>query len=103
VLSAHPIVGGGANQLAIQKARMAMAVRGSQNYYRLAQIQRRHWIAQGRQVGLPEAEVESMIAELVAAMDPAIAAVAARLPREFPQDVAGAVFDGIRAQGKKLL
>ncbi|WP_454757766.1 type II toxin-antitoxin system HipA family toxin [Cupriavidus campinensis] len=103
VLSAHPIVGSGANQLAIQKARMAMAVRGSQNYYRLAQIQRRHWIAQGRQVGLPEAEVESMIAELVAAMDPAIAAVAARLPREFPQDVAGAVFDGIRAQGKKLL
>jgi serine/threonine-protein kinase HipA len=54
-------------------------------------------------VGLPEADVESMMAELVTAMDPAIAAVAARLPRDFPQDVAGTVFDGIRAQGKKLL
>jgi len=102
VLSAHPILGGGANQLALQKARMAMAVRGSQNYYRLAQIQRRHWIAQGRQVGVPEEAVEAMVAELVAGVEPAIAAVSARLPEAFPQDVAEAVFEGIRAQQRRL-
>ncbi|SDD43664.1 serine/threonine-protein kinase HipA [Cupriavidus sp. YR651] len=102
VLSAHPILGNGANQLAPQKARLAMAVRGTQNYYRLAQIQRRHWLAQGRQVGLAAPEVESVLAELLAATEPAISRTAAALPTGFPADVAETIFDGLRAQARLL-
>jgi serine/threonine-protein kinase HipA len=103
VLSAFPIMGGGANQLAPQKARMAMAVRGSsQNHYRIAQILRRHWLEQGRRVGLPADDVESILAELKAAVEPAIDATAAELPATFPQDVAESVFDGLRAQARRL-
>jgi len=102
VLSAFPIMGGGANQLAPQKARMAMAVRGTQNHYRMAQILRRHWLEQGRRVGLPGDEVEAIIADLKAVIEPAIAATAAQLPDDFPQDVAERVFGGLRAQARRI-
>jgi len=102
VLSAFPIMGGGANQLAPQKARMAMAVRGTQNHYRIAQIMRRHWLEQGRLVGLPADDVEAILMELKAAVEPAIDATVAELPATFPQDVAERVFEGLRAQARPL-
>ncbi|GJG95382.1 hypothetical protein CBA19C6_12855 [Cupriavidus pauculus] len=102
VLSAFPIMGTGANQLAPQKALMAMAVRGAQNHYRIAQIMRRQWLEQGRQVGLPANEVEQILAELKDAVEPAIAATAAQLPSDFPQDVVERVFTGLRAQAKRI-
>jgi len=102
VLSAYPIMGGRANQIAPQKARLAMAVRGSQNHYRLAQIMRRHWFEQGRQVGMSVDEVEAIIAELTAATGQAIAQTAAVLPRGFPADLAESVFVGLQAQVRRL-
>jgi serine/threonine-protein kinase HipA len=56
VLSAHPILGTGAGKLPPQRTKlaMAMAVRGSQNYYHLQQIQRRHWLKHATLVGLGE-------------------------------------------------
>jgi len=102
VLSAYPILGGGANQIAPQKARLAMAVRGSQNHYRLAQIVRRHWFEQGRQVGMTVDDVEAILAELAAATELAIGQTAAALPPGFPADVAEAVFAGLRAQVRRL-
>lgn len=102
VLSAFPIMGNGANRLAPQKARLAMAVRGTQNHYRIAQILRRHWVEQGRQVGMTPADVEAIVAELKGSVEGAIARTEARLPTDFPADVAEAVFDGVRAQAAKL-
>lgn len=102
VLSAFPIMGRGASQLAPQKARMAMAVRGSQNHYRIAEIMRRHWLDQGRQAGLPAEEVETVLATLKGAVEHAIAMATAQLPADFPADVADRVFKGLRAQARKL-
>ncbi|CCJ87510.1 HipA protein [Cronobacter dublinensis 582] len=47
VLSAWPVIGPGNHQIAWQKCKLAMAVRGSSNYYHLSQIRRRHWLRQG--------------------------------------------------------
>lgn len=102
VLSAFPIMGGGANQLAPQKARMAMAVRGTQNHYRVAEIVRRHWAEQARRVGLPPATLEASLVALKEGVDDAIAQAAARLPQGFPADVADRVFEGLRAQARRL-
>ncbi|MDT6961901.1 type II toxin-antitoxin system HipA family toxin [Cupriavidus sp. SZY C1] len=102
VLSAYPIMGSGTNQLAPQKARLAMAVRGSQNHYRVAQILRRHWLEQGRRVGLPADEVEAILAGLKDAVAPAIDATASELPAGFPADVAERVFAGLRAQARRI-
>jgi serine/threonine-protein kinase HipA len=102
VLSAHPIIGAGAGRLPAQKVKLAMAVRGKNVHYLLNQIQRRHWIAQGQRVGFPAAEVERMIDELTARTGLVIDEVASQLPEDFPQDVAEAIFEGMRRLNTKL-
>jgi len=67
-----------------------------------AGIEPRHWIAQGRRVGLTEDDVHAAMAAVVARTEPAIAEAAAQIPAEFPADVADAIFDGMRRQARKL-
>ncbi|MBC8747613.1 serine/threonine-protein kinase HipA [Paraburkholderia sp. WC7.3g] len=102
VLSAHPIIGGGAGRLAAQKVKLAMAVRGKNVHYLLNQIQRRHWVAEGQRVGFSAADVDSLIDELTAQTETVIDTVSSQLPADFPLDVADAVFDGMRRLNRKL-
>lgn len=102
VLSAHPIIGRGANRIPMQKAKLAMAVRGTSNHYLIGQIMRRHWITQGQQVGLPPHAVDELIASVTQATPHVIDTVAAQLPPGFPEDLASAIFDGMSKQSKKL-
>lgn len=102
VLSAHPVIGKGKNQIAPHKAKLAMAIRGSTNYYLIDKIQRRHWLAQGKQAGIGAAMAERLIEETLAATPPAIAAVNELLPMNFPMDVAEAIFNGIWRQAARL-
>jgi serine/threonine-protein kinase HipA len=102
VLSAHPIIGRGAHHLAAQKVKLAMAVQSKERHYLLSQIQRRHWIAQGQRIGFSEANVEEMIGELTTRTKDAIDEVAALLPRDFPMDVAEAIFNGMLRLNRKL-
>jgi serine/threonine-protein kinase HipA len=102
VLSAHPIIGRGANRIPMQKAKMAMAVRGTSNHYLIAQIVRRHWITQGQRVGLPPDAVSDLIESVTRDTQRVIDTVAAQLPAGFPEDLAAAIFDGMARQSKKL-
>lgn len=102
VLSAHPVIGPGKNQIAPQKAKLAMAVRGSSNHYLIDKIQRRHWLAQGQQVGIGAAMAERLIDEVLTATEPAIEAASQGLPSDFPMEVAEAIFAGMRRQAAKL-
>ncbi|WP_272546236.1 type II toxin-antitoxin system HipA family toxin [Burkholderia cepacia] len=102
VLSAHPIIGTRRNQLPPRRARLAMAVCGKNRHYVIGDIQPRHWVAQGRRVGLTEDDVHAAMAAVVARTEPAIAEAAAQIPAEFPVDVADAIFDGMRRQVRKL-
>lgn len=102
ILSAHPVIGSKANQIAPQKAKLAMAVRGGSNHYLLGQIRRSHWLQQARQVGLELTQAERLIEGLLQATEPVLTKVAARLPADFPPDVAEDIFDGIRAQCLRL-
>ncbi|MET3555015.1 type II toxin-antitoxin system HipA family toxin [Burkholderia sp. 567] len=102
VLSAHPIIGTRRNQLPPRRARLAMAVCGKNRHYVIADIQPRHWIAQGARVGLTEDEVRAAMAAVAARTEPAIADVASRIPADFPTDVADSIFDGMRRQARKL-
>jgi serine/threonine-protein kinase HipA len=102
VLSAHPVIGKGKNQIPPHKAKLAMAVRGSTNYYLINQIQRRHWIAQAQQVGLGAATAERLIEEVIKSTESVIGQVSRLLPHGFPMDMADAVFSGMRRQSEKL-
>jgi serine/threonine-protein kinase HipA len=100
ILSAHPVIGSKAYQIAPQKAKlaMAMAVRGSKNHYLIGQIRRPQWLQQARQVGLEPAVAEQLIEQLLQATGAVLARVEAQLPPDFPRDVSDAIFNGIRAQ-----
>ncbi len=102
ILSAHPVIGHGAHQLSPQKAKMAMAVRGRSNHYRFAEIRRRHWIEQAKQIGLAQTEAEQLIKEVLASTMNIIREVEPLIPNDFPTDIAGAIFSGMRDQCSKL-
>lgn len=102
VLSAHPVIGKGKNQIAPNKAKLAMAIRGSTNYYLIDKIQRRHWLAQAQQVGLGAPVAERLIEEIVVATNAVIDKVSMLLPNDFPIDVAESVFKGMRRHSVRL-
>lgn len=103
VLSIHPLIGNKTNQIAKQKVKMAMAIRGSQNYYHLHKIQYRHFITQGKSVGFTEQEVAEVINVVINNVDVVIDNVSALLPDHFPTNVSSKVFSGMKAQAKKLM
>lgn len=103
VLSAHPILGRGANQLAPERARMAMAVTGQNRHYEWTRILRRHWISTARTCGISQDVAQAMIDELVASTPAVIAKVTAALPSTFPAQVADTVFAGVRSAATKLM
>jgi len=102
VLSAHPVIGKGKNQIPTQKAKLAMAVRGSANYYLIEKIRRRHWLNQANQVGFGAQAAERLIEEVVESTDAVIASVSKLLPETFPGDLAEAVFNGMKSHSAKL-
>lgn len=102
VLSIHPLIGNKNHQIAKQKVKMAMAIRGSQNYYHLHKIQYRHFIVQGKTVGFTEEEVAAMIESVVNHVEQAILRVRELLPNDFPADLSDKIFSGMIRQSKKL-
>jgi len=102
VLSAHPVIGKGKNQISPQKAKLAMAVRGSSNDYLIEKIQRRHWAAQAQQVGLGAAAAEQLIEAVIGSTESVIDEVGRLLPHDFPKDIADAIFSGMNRQSAKL-
>ena len=102
VLSAHPVIGMGKNQISPNKAKLAMAVRGSTNYYLMEKIQRRHWLDQAQQVGLGASAAEQLIQEVIEATESVIDETAKLLPDCFPLDVVEAVFRGMRRQAMRF-
>jgi serine/threonine-protein kinase HipA len=102
VLSAWPVIGNGNNQIAWQKCKLAMAARGSSNHYNICRIQRRHWINHGELTGLSKKQVEMMMDEIITVAPGVIERVCARLPDQFPSELAEAVFNGITQQCRRL-
>lgn len=102
VLSAWPIIGSGKNQLAWRNAKLAMAVSGKNRHYEMATIMRRHFNATAARCGWGM-NAEDILSDLIDRVEPAIATVTSQMPVDFPQDVAEAIFKGVRKQAKRLV
>lgn len=100
VLSAWPIIGKGKRQLPYQKAELAMAVRGKNTHYKLAEICRRHWDNVANLAGLENAD--KIIDDVVAAAPSVIAATGSRIPEDFPEIMADKIFTGLAQSLAKL-
>jgi serine/threonine-protein kinase HipA len=81
--------------------KLAMAVRSRSAYYKVATIQRRHWSKVAKVNGMGE-NFEPVIQQFMTQAPVAIKAVAKRIPAGFPQLVSDSIFEGIRAQVKRL-
>jgi serine/threonine-protein kinase HipA len=100
VLSAWPVIGHGRNQLAFEKATLAMAVRGKRAHYKLKDIHARHWKDLAEQTGVGRLW-QRMIA-LVEAADAAFARLEGTLPASFPERVFTTIRDGVRSQVRRF-
>ena len=101
VLSAWPAIGPGKNQLAWHQAKLAMAVSGRSRHYELSTIQRRHFNATAARCGWGES-AEDLIGETLARLEGAIQAALDELPAGFPEGLAATIFEGARAQARRL-
>jgi len=101
VMSIWPIEGRSANQYSLYKAKLAMAVWGKHKHYRYPDVQRRHFNSTAARYFL-RADAENIIEGVLARVDGAIDAVAARLPAGFPERVAATIFDGITRSARQL-
>lgn len=102
VLSAHPVIGFGANQIAPHRAKLAMAVRGSSNHYLLDKIHYRHWLSQAQQAGLGADKAKELIGEIIEMTGSVINQVRSNITESFPMDVAESIFTGMEMQVRKL-
>jgi len=74
--------------------KLAMAL-GDKGYYRLSQIQLRHFYQTGQKAGLREQDMESIFSDLAARMEEAIADAAALAKNAgMPESTAGTILAG---------
>jgi len=98
VLSAWPIVGTGANQLPLQKVKLAMALHAGNVHYRLLEIQIRHWRALAQTCGVTG--MWEHMQQFVAKVPAALERVATLLPGDFPASVWEPISAGVRRQAE---
>lgn len=100
VLSVWPYVGRKRGQLHLRDVRLAMALRSKNTHYDIYGIRARHWHRLALKSG-GQAMWEAM-QDMVAQVDPALDAVAARLPASFPDRIWTPIADGMRSQAAKF-
>jgi serine/threonine-protein kinase HipA len=101
VLSAWPIIGRNANEIPIQKAALAMAVRGRRPHRQIKRISVRHWRALALRTGVPMAF--DRMAAMVEQSEDAVQKVEAHLPANFPTHLWDRLAAGVRFQRQHFL
>jgi serine/threonine-protein kinase HipA len=101
VLSAWPLVGSVPGKLDRRELKLAMALRGKNSHYRLADIQRRHFNATARLCGLG-ADMEPIIVDVLARTPAVIEQVETQLPQDFPEEVFAVVANGLMDSARRL-
>ena len=100
VSSAWPIVGHGKNQLAPEKAKLAMALPGKRPHYRLKEITPHHFQELAKHTGLPG--LWGRMQSLVESASPALERMERRLPGGFPERVYEKIRAGVQIQVRRF-
>jgi serine/threonine-protein kinase HipA len=101
VLSAWPIIGGGATQLDERKVKLTMAVRGRNPHWKVREIKPRHWDAVAKSAGLVDAG--KIIADLIERAPDVLATVQKEIPRGFPAYVRDRILEGVERSVRRLI
>jgi serine/threonine-protein kinase HipA len=98
VLSAWPVFGNGRNKLAIEDAKLAMALRGRRGHYRIKEIAPLHFKELATRCGDPELYPE--LIALAEALPAVLARIQPTLPSQFPTRVWTAIANGLSEQAR---
>lgn len=101
VISVWPVVGKKGNQLHEKKTKLAMAVRGKNKHYRIADIRRDHFNTTARACGLGH-DMNDIIDEVVETTPLAIDQVGNNLPKGFPTSVFSSITAGLEKASRSL-
>ncbi|MES9830282.1 MAG: type II toxin-antitoxin system HipA family toxin [Candidatus Thiodiazotropha sp.] len=86
----------------VQKIKLAMAI-GQKGYYRLSQIQLRHFFQTGQKAGLCEQDMDSIFSDLAGRLDDAIAEVAAMAAANgMSESTCSPILDGVSKRAKLM-
>ena len=77
---------------------MAMAQSGKNRHYHWYNVQPRHFISTANQVGFNEKTARTIVTDMMASVDNAIANVELQIPAGFPDTIAVPILSGIRKQ-----
>lgn len=101
VLSAYPVLGHGKGKLAPEKAKMAMAVWGTNRHYKWREIRRSHFEHSAADCGLGSS-AQALIDELVERTPEVIRQVSAAIPARFPDTVSASILEGLEQAARRL-
>lgn len=99
VLTAQPFFD--AHQIQRKEMKMAMSV-GSNNHYKMSDIQGRHFIQTGQKAGLPDYIAREALQEVAECAESAMAALEEKLPEDFPAEIHESVMKGMRSRLKSI-
>jgi serine/threonine-protein kinase HipA len=100
VLSAWPVIGHRRNELALERAKLAMAIRGRRPHYRIDEITGRHWRELVDRIGI--ADLWSRMQALVDEAPAAFERLEALLPPHFPERVYARIRTGVTNQARRF-
>ena len=100
VMSAYPIAE--KRELEFHDLKMAMALKSKNKHYHWKNTLPRHWIAKAHKIDFPKVEMETIIEKSVAQIDTAIANVSKKLPNEFDDELADAIFKNLKKAASKF-
>lgn len=100
VLSAWPIIGKGANMLAKQNAKLAMAMHSRSTHYKLGEIRVRHWKNLANTCGADG--VWGRMVSMVEGVDRSLQLVQDQLPVDFPVKTWQRISDGMKQHAEQF-
>lgn len=100
VLSAWPIIGKGANMLAKQNAKLAMAIHSRSTHYKLGEIRVRHWKALASTCGADG--VWKRMVNMAQDVERSLQLVQGQLPVDFPEKTWQRISGGMRLHAEQF-
>lgn len=101
IISAYPLFEG--KKLQKQKVKMAMSLKGKNTHWKWNQIQPRHFLSTAKQVKFSVKKSKVLYEELIDIHKKAIEIVENKVTTIIPEQVADAIFKGLKHQAKKRL
>lgn len=100
VISAYPILGKKAFQIAPEKLKMAMSVKGKNRHYECNKIKKRHWLSttdhNSKEI------IEEIFHEITQEIQVVISQTTSIIPSNFPSNISDTILEGLEKSVRKI-